>query len=69
MMLTKVISVAQVSQNIICILQNITAGIYHELLDQNPDLWREKSMRKRKDNSFHEISMLSTKDIKRGHNI
>lgn len=35
MMLTKLISVAQVSQNIICILQNINAGIYHKL-DQKP---------------------------------
>lgn len=35
---TKPITAAQVPQNIICILQNINAGIYQEL-DQNPDLW------------------------------
>lgn len=38
MMPTKLVSIAQVSQNIICILQNINAGIYHKM-DQNPDLW------------------------------
>lgn len=32
---TKPITAAQVSHNIICILQNINAGIYQEL-DQNP---------------------------------
>lgn len=62
MMPTKLISVARVSQNIICILQNINVGIYQEL-DQNPDLWVKE---KKKGKS---VRRCRTKAVKRqkGH--
>lgn len=41
MMQTKLISVAQVSQNIICILQNINVGIYDALV-QTPICLKKK---------------------------
>lgn len=58
---TKPITAAWVSQNIICILQNINAGIYQEL-DQNSDLWAKIKKKKKasKDAGQHQISVLWT---------
>lgn len=60
---TKPITAAQVSHSIICLLQNINAGIYQEL-DQNPGFsgLRCKKLKHQElqDDSFRQISAVNS---------